>query len=349
MLFLDESGHSGTERFSDGKWNWEMPTKNQPFFILVGFICEEQCKVELENIIAIIKKEYKIQGELKYSKKSVKDNFEGIVEKLSQFFKENDCQFVVEVVDKRYCISKQIVEYCVTPYYRRHLDRNMLPIYASIISKSISDTLLNEFAEMFDSDRKEKNELLEKCNRLRGEVHIRTIRDEIDKTIEHIQNSERFQLKVHNLFPSCDGYIGNKTKVAISPQIDSLNGLLCRTNEQVIIHDEIGDLKEAIIGTVDTFNKLMGTNKIIQFRNSKKDIFLQIADLFAGYIGDFFFEKYNNQQGSNLPEYVKSIIYEKTNVVADVRFLHTVFPLNFHITISNYIYEKYIEEMENQI
>lgn len=31
MLFIDESGHSGTERFSNGKWNWEMHTKNHHF------------------------------------------------------------------------------------------------------------------------------------------------------------------------------------------------------------------------------------------------------------------------------------------------------------------------------
>lgn len=320
--------------------------KESPFFILVGFICEEQCKVDLENIIAIKKEQYKIQGELKYSKRSVKDNFEGIVEKLSQFFEENDCRFVVEVVDKRYCIAKQIVEYCVRPYYRRNSDKSMLPIYASIISKNISNTLLNEFAEMFDSDRKRKNELIEKCERLKDEVNIRVIKNEIDKTIEYIQNSEKYQLKVHNLFPIVDGYIGNKSKVAISPQIDSLNGLLRRTNEEVIIHDEIGDLKDAIKRTIDVFNNLERTNKILEFRNSKKDVFLQIADLFAGYIGDFFCAKYNNQEVNQLPKYLNSIIYENTNVVADVGFLHSVFPSNSDIMIRNYIYEKCMEELD---
>lgn len=344
MVFLDESGHTGTIKYNTGKWN----TSGQPFFVLAAVILDGRKKDKLCKEIGKIKENYKIQNEMKSTHKTVKNNIKKISDDLETILNCIGGKVSVEVVNKRYCIVINIVEYCVNPYYDYPKDqyyneehKKVNQIFANYIYHNISDKLLGEFCEMFDSSRKDINELINMCKKLKNELRLETINEFIELTIDSITKYEKRGRKLDNLFPLEDKYKGNISTVSICPHVDSFNDILfLYKSEKKFIHDEISDIENALIKYAREVFK-----KEIIFEKSKENEILQLADIIAGNVRLYIDCVLNNKGNiKETPKMFSDIVAGSTNFVAPYSEQCKLFPQNIELKRDKYYYDLFVKE-----
>lgn len=338
-LFIDESGKTGTQRF-DGKWNFA----NQPYFLLCGILIDNEKIEMLNNAVLQICSKYKIQGnELKSTRRAVKKNINEIIEDILRIQQELNYNLFIEMVDKKFCIAMIITDYCVFPYYDISAEyyyseeANILRRYfANYIYKNVSDSLLGEYAELFDSGRQDISELENLCRKLIKECNNCDLTDYIEETIDSFTRYKELHLLKRHVFPLVDYYKGDISSVAVCPQIDCFNNLLTRANkiqplnEIDIIHDKISDLDDALTKNVEKFFSDNLPHKM-SFEDSKKVIGLQVADLFGGYIR-YVIEEFL-MQGQKIPSYAANILKFNTNFVGKFNEQTKLFPCNDEIKL----------------
>lgn len=341
MIFIDESGHSGTIRYEENAWN----TNGDPYFVLAAIVIDEKNIALLCEKMKEMKKKYKIQNEFKSSHKNVKKNISSIAKDMEKIVNELGISINVEVVNKKYCIVKQIVEYCVVPYYdctdiTDEREVKVRRIFANYIYDNISDKLLGEIVEMFDSNRQDVNELIQMCQRLSEEFDYDAIRESIADTIYTLENYEKYHLKISNLFPLIDMYNGGRTAVSVCPHIDSLNHIMIlNPNENHIIHDEISELSDAFGLNVEKYFE----DKEIEFRKSKCDFCLQFADLVAGFVREYVIKKVEKEDTSFIPPFFSRIVEVDTNVVASYDEQCELVPYNISLQEERFWYKDLIK------
>lgn len=330
MLFLDESGKTGTQRYSE-KWNFS----NQPYFALCGILVSEQDLNEVNKFVEDLRKNYKIQGEIKSTKETVRKNSEKIISQLWNKQNELHCELFIEVVNKKFCMAMMITNYCVFPYY------DMLPEdynsyeaillrkkFANYICESISDELLGKFVEFFDNNDQDIDELIQLCCKLIQEIDNEKIVDYINETIDSIRNYDKLPILKHKLFPLVDYYNGKCSAVAICPHVDSFNNILNRVRNLThltIIHDNIKDLEEALKQTV----KQRGSSNIMQFENSRKFNMLQLADFWCGNVNDYIQKILLGTNHTN--SVIEEIIQTRVNFVSTFVEQELLFPDNIEL------------------
>jgi len=343
MVFLDESGHTGTIKYDSGKWN----TNEQPLFVLVAIILDENKREVLYNEIDLIKKRYRIQHEIKSTHKTVRKNIEKISIDLEKILNAIEAQIRVEVVNKKYCIAKQIVDYCIIPYYDSPINdekgKFVRQIFANYIYEHIDDALLGKIVEIFDSNRKDIDELLKVCTELKNMMRLETLKLNIEETIDTINRYEAAGLKKDNLFPLADRYKGGISTVSICPHVDSFNNIvLSYPKETIFVHDEISDMELALSENTKGFLKLYNRNIQIKFDKSSRNQILQISDIFAGNIRLYIDSILNDKCISHVPEIFVKTVYDSTNFVAPYNEQCKVFPRNKDLQILKYYYDDYV-------
>ena len=287
ILFLDESGKTGSMRF-DGKkmlWNYN----DQPYFALCGIAISDSTVKALQDFVEETRKKYNIQGELKASKSKVQQNAEKILTELFELLKKHQCNLYIEIVDKKFCISTMIVEYFILPYYDSPMCVELTMCKRAVANELyhiVSDDLLCKITTFFDENTQDIQKLLSLCELLRVECkNHQYLLSFIDETMDSILQYESLGLKKRNLFPLVDYYKGGGTSVAISPQINCLNNIITRVQKsgdciQTLVHDKISDLSEAIACTV----KQRDPTVEVTFEDSKTNSILQLADIICGLV-----------------------------------------------------------------
>ncbi|EOU1943053.1 DUF3800 domain-containing protein [Clostridium perfringens] len=342
ILFIDESGKTGTQIYSE-EWNFS----KQPYFALCGVLIFKKDLDTLNKFIGDLRQRYKIQGEIKATKKIVRKNKEDIISELWKKFKELNCDLIIEVVNKKFCISMMITNYCVLPYYdlpQEELVSNehklVLRFLASYIYENISDELLGKFVEFFDNNTKDKYKLIDLCKLLIQEINIEAIKEHINETIDSLENNDKYGLKKHNLFPLVDYYKGRASTISVCPQIDSFNNILNRIknfDRLTIIHDKINDLEEAITDIVN--NRI--SSGVIQFKDSKQLDILQVTDFWCGNINDSIKEILEGK--SNINSTIEEIIQTKVNFVSTLDEQSILFPQNIELEQYTNYYKEFIK------
>lgn len=89
-----------------------------------------------------LRKHYKIQGEIKSTKTIVKKNKIEIMNQLYDKQAELNCNLVVEIVDKKFCMVERIIDYCVIPYYESP-SKNHLSVNDMFARKTLQIILVN--------------------------------------------------------------------------------------------------------------------------------------------------------------------------------------------------------------
>ncbi len=340
MIYLDESGHTGTQKYEDDKWN----INGQPYFVLAALIINEQKIQDLSDGIDKIMKKNKIQRELKSTHKSVRKNIKSIADDLKKILDTTKSSIVCEVVNKRYCIAMQIVNYCVLPYYDSDISDTdaivVRQVFANYIYENIDDIILGKFVEMFDSNRQDIDELLSLCSILINKLEMKLVRDYIEETMDTIRNYQAMGLKLSNLFPLADRYKGGISTVSVCPHIDSLNHIILTfPSESKIIHDEISDIDLALIENVKAHMYLYKRKIHISFEKSVENKCLQFIDMFAGNVRMYFEKLICNEDISDIPDIFKEIVSLNTNVVAPFSEQCKIFPSNKELTAMKFYYE----------
>lgn len=284
---MDESGKTGSMRFDENTLSWNF--SNQPYFSLCGITVSDSAIKPLQQFVEEVQTKYKIQGELKSTKSKVQQNSVEIMKNLLDLFKTLQCELYIEIVDKKFCMATMITDYCVVPYYDSPSCIELIfckRFFANEIYETVSDKLLCQLSKFFDENSQDITELLRLCELLKIECKNKPqLCHCINETIDSIRHYEQLGLQKHNLFPLVDYYKGGLSSVAIAPQINCLNNIITRLNNNndplhAIVHDKISDLSEAIIYTINQRNAAIS----VGFCDSKKNLILQLADIVCGFV-----------------------------------------------------------------
>ncbi|QNU66518.1 DUF3800 domain-containing protein [Ruminiclostridium herbifermentans] len=336
LLILDESGRTGTQKY-DLCWNFS----KQPYFLLCGVLIPENKVEVIENKINELHARYKIQGEFKSTKETVKKNINELTEEFWNIIYSNECKMLIEVVNKKFCIAMHIVNYCIIPYYDfpeeqyYSYDAGVLRrSFANYIYDKISDNLFGDFVEMFDSDKKDLDKLKSLCCRLIDEADNTDIKEYVEDTLDSVNNYSELGLSLRHLFPLVDYYKSGESAVAVCPHIDSFNNILSRTESislSNVIHDKINELSVALQQAA------VQQNREIEFGDSKKDALLQLADFWAGTTREAV-EKVllNGETGNNI---IYDIIQHDLNFVSSFNEQVKLFPNNDMLLLWKNYYE----------
>ncbi len=319
ILFMDESGKTGSMRFDENKMSWNYG--NQPYFALCGLTVNDSVVEALQKFAEETRGKYKIQGELKASKSKVQQHAMEIITNLLELLRTYQCGLYIEIVDKKFCMAAMITDYCVLPYYDSPMCLEWVlckRIFANELYSTVSDNLLCKLTKFFDENTQDIQELIHLCEQLKLECkNLPHLFLSINETIDTIQKYEQLGLKKHNLFPLVDYYKGGLSSIAIAPQINCLNNIITRVknnNEHVstIVHDKISDLSEAIIKTVEQRASAIH----IKFDDSKKNDILQLTDVICGLV---LSQTKNILDGDiEVEDAFRSIITKNVNFVSSV-------------------------------
>ena len=336
MVFLDESGHTGTERYINGKWNMQV----QPYFVLAAVVVEQSKINILENSVDDIMKKYKIQKEIKSTSKTVRKYKMEIMEWMLVALKEANAKVLIEVVNKKYCICEQITNYCVVPYYSitdeaREEAVACRKVFANYLFETLSDEFLGKAVEFFDSNTQDVLRLLEFCHQLAEQfqdnrISSKQIHQMICDTIDDIENYEKMHLKVHNLFPLADRYRTGYSTVVVCPQVDCLNNLVYNRlpDENIFIHDEIKDIDAALQDNIKSINGLSDRKVKLSFEKSVDNKCIQIADFFAGMVRLYFEEKLSEKSDQINCNILQDMLFNQINFVSSFKEQSIIFSGN---------------------
>lgn len=346
ILYLDESGKTGTQRYLE-KWNFE----EQPYFALCGILINEGDLSELNQFVDSLRKLYRIQGEIKSTKDAVSKNRECIVEQIWDKQREFGCKIYIEIVNKRFCMAMKINDYCVLPYYDISTEYYssyegilIRKNFANYICKTINDELLGEFVEFFDNDTKDIMKMKSLCKKLMQNISHDALIDNIKETLDSIDNYEKLGLLQRHIFPLVDYYKGKSSSVAICPHVDSFNNILNRTegiDNLLIIHDKLADLGDAlkqIVAERSTKDSL----RTIQFEDSKKNNLLQLSDFWCGIINNTVQKILAGEKNRN--SIIDKILQTKVNFVSTFEEQEILFPNNVELKMWNIWYRDYFEK-----
>lgn len=349
MIFMDESGRTGTQKY-DVKWNF----KSQPYFVLCGLGIPYDRYINVGCKIETVLHDNGIHEELKSTNKSHKKKKNKLISEFNTVFKENHCKIFVEVVNKKFLVARHITDYCVFPYYDSDEEiyaseesKLIRKSFANYIYRNVDDLLLGKFVELFDSNMKSKEQLITLNSELCSIIRNEDVKKYIKETIDSIKKHEDLKLTINHIFPLVDYNKGGFSTVAVSPHIDSLNGILVRAskiqNTFQIIHDNQPELSEAFPKVIDEFNRLRETDVKFCFEDSKKSRFIQCADFISGNIRSEIESKLI-RESYDKTESLQRIIQNDTIFISTFEEQMRLFPYNNDLIKFN---KWYIEGFES--
>ena len=316
--YIDESGNTGDLIMTEENLNFS----SQEYFTLscIGF--EDEVLSDLEIFINKLKKQYKIQNkELKFAKmKGIFDKKIGFILELLKYI-EKDSKVLIEIVDKKYIISTNIVHCLVNPpYFQSQKDDEKEKQLHFILAQWIYDYIPNEFFVKFSNIARNPSEkglkelfcnlleIIEKIDNEMSDAMVSYVKESIDDYDIMKQKfiNEKDTREAYTYFLPLPDKNKRGELIGMLPHISSFTNLHARLNHIyendlssiTIIHDNHDHFDEIIkLYHHDVLNnKKLKNSKFemadynftsiskLEFHDDKNKIGLQIADIFAGLI-----------------------------------------------------------------
>ncbi|SEW35769.1 Protein of unknown function [Chitinophaga sp. YR573] len=367
-LYIDESGNTGQVIIEEDIKRF----KEQPVFALGGLLLENEEKENLLiKFIGRIKAKYQIQApELK--SKSIYESKPGVIKEFFKEFKKLDIPFFLEIMDKQYYLSIQLVNtfFLHSIYFSLTNDafnqlRNLIADYVDqnlpesyyvdfcriclTPSKEGFEQLFTDLCEYFDYP---DNEVEELCL-----DYLLGTKKEYDDSIE----LDSFV----NYLPLPD--LDKKGRItSILPHTHAFSYLIARCEKYrvdnglpsfVIVHDEQKYFDEILKITLDTMKKTqidkmfmdslisdkaifkVSDLSIVNFENSKSSTIIQIADVITGFIMRAW-QDFKSKDFKSLDRYkdiLKDLIFNDT--------LHVACGVNFVVSQNDWkLFLKYLDD-----
>ncbi|MFJ5371467.1 DUF3800 domain-containing protein [Pectobacterium versatile] len=347
--YIDESGNTGDLIVTVGNTNFS----SQEYFTLACIGLDTSKLSDFFEYIENLKKKYKIQSkELKFSKiRGLFDKKIGFILELTKYIKDSD--FIIEVVDKKYIVSTNIVHCLINPpYFQPEIEPEQAKRIHLEFSQWVYEHVPEEFFIKFtNASRVASEELL--IDLFENLLYIaKIIDDPLTSAVcagieESLDDFHQFK-KMNDLdrdaytyfFPLPD--LNKRGEVlAILPYIGSFYNIHARLNflydqdlsNVVIVHDDqqhFDDIlqyyhESAINNKVDNPSSLEYTNfnftnkSHLEFKDDRETIGLQVADVYAGFINKavFYFmrsERCLSEKEESILLRILSIIYSKKGI-----------------------------------
>jgi hypothetical protein len=316
--YIDESGSTGDLIITKDNLNFS----SQKYFTLACIGLEDEKLIDLENFIKELKKKYKIQNkELKFGKiKHIFGKKIGFVLELLKYIEE-DSRILIEIVDKKYIISTNIVNCLINPPYfqpNKNLEeeKQLHLFLAQWVYDYVPNTFFIDFSNIARNPSKEGLEKLfndlkkianESNNKMSESIlgYIEESIDDYNLMQEQLKNNENTREAYTYFLPLPDNNKRGEL-IGILPNISSFTNIHARLNylhshdlsSITIIHDNHAHFDEIIkhyhqtaIDDKTDKNKLYEMADFrfsnigdLEFQDDKNQIGLQIADIFAGLI-----------------------------------------------------------------
>lgn len=334
-VFMDESSRTGQQRFNNDHWNFN----NQPFFGLGALYIPTP---NVDHLAVLLKEcidKEKLQGEFKWSNKQARNRVMKLFPILEAIIDENKAKVYFEIESKKFTIAKNIVEYCVYPYYLSHYPINTPEhrfealnkrAFANLIMQKLSDSMLWEFCDFFDSDTPNTSELKRLISLLSQTINSNNISRACNKVISFIESFEsgREHIAKRHLFPVPDTIIANhETKqLTIDAHSDCFGHLLSLapqffpeyTNIRCL-HDEQTQWEPALRETIDRINNecILNNGYIYSLDFiSGFNIIVNCVDYMMGYINQCLLDNINKNK--SIPDNVYQFCQSHLHIVAGI-------------------------------
>lgn len=334
--YIDESGNTGDLIVTEENTNFS----SQEYFTLACIGLDTSKLSELFEHIEKLKKKYKIQSrELKFSKvKGLFGKKIGFMLELTKYIEESD--FVIEVVDKKYIVSTNIVNCLINPpYFQPKMEPEQAKLMHLELSQWVYDHVPEEFFIKFTNASRSASEetlkglfddllnIAKTVNDPLTSAVCMAVKESLDDFYQFKQKSNLDREAYTYFFPLPD--LNKRGEVlAILPYIGSFYNIHARLNyfcdkdlsNVVIVHDNqshfddiLKHYHESAISTkVDNpsafeYIDFNFTNKSrLEFKDDKEEIGLQVADIYAGFINKAV--SYLIRGESSLTEKEKSVL-----------------------------------------
>ncbi|MGR5131165.1 DUF3800 domain-containing protein [Vibrio alfacsensis] len=313
--YIDESGNTGDLIVTEKNTNFS----SQEYFTLACIGLENSRLDELFEYIEKLKKKYKIQSkELKFSKiKGLFGKKIGFMLELTKYIEE-ESDFIIEIVDKKYIVSTNIVNCLINPpYFQPNMEPEQAKSMHLELSQWVYDYVPEDFFIKFTNASRSPSEeslrvLFDDLLNITKEVNSPLTEAVCTGIEESLDDFHQFK-KQNNLnreaytyfFPLPD--LNKRGEVlAILPYIGSFYNIHARLNyifdrdlsNVVVVHDNqshfddiLKHYHESATSTkVDNpsafeYTDFNFTNiSHLEFKDDKEAIGLQIADIYAGFI-----------------------------------------------------------------
>lgn len=316
--YMDESGNTGDLISRTGDLGFSC----QPIFTLSCIGISELSKVE--DFISFLKLKYGLEdNELKSSDIYFKKP--EVFLELAKFITKERLPFLVELVDKKYCVAVSIVNHHIMPPYYMPIDRE-LDGSSQFIRNGLADCLtsrINESAfKEFCKVCKEPSEinLISSMNALKklfycdfkktdfNEITVKSINESLDD-YQVMKSEVGVEKAVKNFIPLPDDTEKGKS-IKLLPHVHSIYNIIARLNKYhlkkvsdiTLFHDKQNEFgfilkscKDNIVN--EDFNEIhppthhsdydVVEDINLEFVDSKKNAGIQIADLLAGYFNRY--------------------------------------------------------------
>lgn len=349
-IFMDETSRTGQQRYNNDKWNF----KEQPYFGLGAlYIPTDKIDNLLQDLDNAISKE-NFQNEFKWANKAARGRALRLVPHLIEIINQNGAKVYFEIEDKRFSIAKIITDYCIVPYYTlpdidvfNDQTQYIKRAFASYIADNMSDDLLWEICDFFDSNTDDTQKLKIMIQKISEELDTEAVRKYCTETIEYIKlfESNQLPLKTENLFPVRDviKHNGIETTLTIDPHTDCFSDLLKQSmflfpncKEINCIHDVQDQWEPALKQTIERINGINIVNCVFSLSvKTGYDVIINTVDYILGYLN--FGLKNLFIDGTELPEMLKILCESNLTLVASASTQQKVFGDNPEIIVVKHL------------
>lgn len=323
-LYIDESGNTGETLSKDSIFNF----KEQPYYVLAGILADDETSIKLESFITTQKAKHHIQGnELKA--KNIYSSKYTFVSELVDYIISNHIPFFIELMDKLFYLSIQLVDYFIIPYYSLplndqtiHRKRYIASTIGEYLNQNIYQSLVETVKENTNAALEDFYDLLinhfDSINQ--PEIKINIEQTKIDY-FEDKDDNEEVALKKYLPIPNENP---KRRLIHLLPNYNAFTNLIARAqkydlyyqdnNGFEIIHDEqkqfdiIFNSAFETMQTIDTdsftnntvimenasFN--LSDKHSIEFIDSKLNLLVQVSDLIAGLVMRFWSDFISNNE-----------------------------------------------------
>lgn len=342
ILYIDESGNTGSTLYKNGQFNFV----EQPYYVLASILLDDNLSNFLSTFIIELKKKYRINmAELK-AKKLYDSNYKFINE-LVDCMIDKEIPVFIELMDKKYYIVMNIWE---TMAPSNILQFEKLPEEYFVQVREIASTLYNIFDDSvydFFTKMEYANEWLEKfyefmLDKYKNDENMRDfcriIKDTRKSYLEEKIKNPKEALDSYLMKPS---YNSKGKPKFLLPNYHAFTDIIGRVNLfcernicqlKSIVHDNqeqyntifeevfnemrIKDLREYCPDFIgEKMNPCIPKEMTLLFDDSKNDIFIQVADILAGLINQWWQDFINEKQNCNAKYYVNNFYKLASNIL----------------------------------
>ncbi|WP_347368983.1 DUF3800 domain-containing protein [Vibrio vulnificus] len=313
--YIDESGNTGDLIVTEKNANFS----SQEYFTLACVGLENSRLGELFEYIEKLKKKYKIQSkELKFSKiKGLFGKKIGFMLELTKYIEE-ESDFIIEIVDKKYIVSTNIVNCLINPpYFQPDMEPEQAKSMHLELSQWVYDYVPEDFFIKFTNASRSPSEeslrglfddllnITKKVNSPLTEAVCMGIEESLDD-FHRFKQQSNLDREAHTYFFPLPDLNKRGEVLAILPYIGSFYNIHARLNyifdqdlsNVVVVHDNQSHFDDILKHYHESATSTKVDNPSafeyadfnftnishLEFKDDKEAIGLQVADIYAGFI-----------------------------------------------------------------